>query len=100
VQLVPNRRRMLAPGIGDTLARGFEWAATIAIFLGVGYVLDRVLGTTPVFMVILFVFALVGQTVRAYFHFGDEIDREGAARRALARPLTTVVQESETEPDA
>jgi len=61
VQLVPNRRRVLAPGIGDTLARGFEWAATIAIFLGVGFVLDRILGTTPVFMVVLFVFALVGQ---------------------------------------
>jgi len=100
VQLVPNRRRVLAPGIGDTLARGFEWAATIAIFLGVGFVLDRILGTTPVFMVVLFVFALVGQIVRAYFHFGDEIDREATARRALARPLTTVVQESETEPDA
>jgi Na+/glutamate symporter len=97
VQLVPNRRRLLAPGIGDTLARGFEWAATIAIFLGVGYLLDRLLGTTPIFMVVLFVFALVGQIVRAYFHFGDEIDREAKARQAIARPLTTVVEESEQE---
>ena len=97
MQLVPNRRRVLAPGIGDTLARGFEWAATIAIFLGLGFVLDRILGTTPIFMVVLFVFALVGQIVRAYFHFGDEIDREATARRALAQPLTTVIQETETE---
>jgi len=97
VQLVPNRRRLLAPGIGDTLARGFEWAATIAIFLGVGFLLDRWLGTTPIFMVALFVFALVGQLLRANFHFGDEIDREATARRALAKPLTTVVDEAETE---
>ena len=97
MQLVPNRRRLLAPGIGDTLARGFEWAATIAIFLGVGFLLDRWLGTTPIFMVALFVFALVGQLLRAYFHFGDEIDREATARRALAKPLTTVVDEAETE---
>ena len=99
MQLVPNRRRLLAPGIGDTLARGFEWAATLAIFLGLGYLLDRVLGTTPVFMVVLFVFALVGQLLRAYFHFGDEIDREAKARRAMAQPLSTVAQESETELD-
>ena len=97
MQLVPNRRRVLAPGIGDTLARGFEWAATIAIFLGLGFLLDRILGTTPIFMVVLFVFALVGQIVRAYFHFGDEIDREATARRALAQPLTTVIEEAETE---
>ena len=97
MQLVPNRRRLLAPGIGDTLARGFEWAATIAIFLVVGFLLDRWLGTTPIFMVVLFVFALIGQLVRAYFHFGDEIDREATARRALAKPLTTVVDEAETE---
>jgi hypothetical protein len=100
VQLVPNRRRLLAPGIGDTLARGFEWAATIAVFLGLGYVLDRVFDTTPLFLVLCFVFALVGQTVRAFLHYGDEIDRESAARRALARPLNTVVEESETGPDA
>jgi F0F1-type ATP synthase assembly protein I len=99
VQLVPNRRRLLAPGIGDTMARGFEWAATIAIFLGLGYVLDRVFGTTPLLMVVLFVFALVGQTVRAFLHYGDEIDREMKARRALARPVRTVGPESETEPD-
>jgi hypothetical protein len=91
---------MLAPGIGDTLARGFEWAATIAVFLGLGYVLDRVFGTTPLFLVVLFVFALVGQTVRAFLHYGDEIDREMKARRELARPLRTVGQEAETEPDA
>jgi Putative F0F1-ATPase subunit Ca2+/Mg2+ transporter len=99
VQLVPNRRRLLAPGIGDTLARGFEWAATIAIFLGLGFVLDRIFGTTPLFLVVLFVFALVGQTVRAFLHYGDEIDRESTARRALARPLSTIVEESETEPE-
>jgi hypothetical protein len=100
VQLVPNRRRLLAPGIGDTLARGFEWAATIAIFLGLGYVLDRVFETTPLLMVVLFVFALVGQTVRAFLHYGDEIDREMTARRALARPVRSVGREAETEPDA
>jgi hypothetical protein len=100
VQLVPNRRRLLAPGIGDTLARGFEWAATIAIFLGLGFVLDRVFETTPLFMVVLFVFALVGQTVRAFLHYGDEIDREGAARRALARPLKPETLQDSEEPDA
>jgi F0F1-type ATP synthase assembly protein I len=99
VQLVPNRRRLLAPGIGDTLARGFEFAATIAIFFGLGFLLDRALDTTPLFMVLLFVFALVGQTVRAWLHYCDEIDKEGKARRALARPLKAIVEESETEPD-
>jgi hypothetical protein len=38
--------------------------------------------------------------VRAFLNYGDEIDKEVAARRALARPRTTILQESETEPDA
>jgi F0F1-type ATP synthase assembly protein I len=88
VQLVPPQRRLrvFSPNVGDVLARGFEFAATIAIFFGIGFALDRWLGTTPVFMVVCFVFALVGQTVRAWYSFGTEIDRQAEARRQLSRP--------------
>jgi F0F1-type ATP synthase assembly protein I len=98
VQPVPQRHRLFSPNIGDVLARGFEFAATIAIFFGLGYLLDRMFGTTPLFMVLLFVFALVGQTVRVWFTFGSEIERQGEARRQLSRP--NAVSPSSKEGDA
>ena len=85
MQLVPQRRRLLNPTIGDVLARGFEFAATIAIFFGLGFLVDRWLGTTPLFMVVFFVFALVGQTVRAWFSFGTDLQKQGDARREASR---------------
>ena len=46
-------RRDIYNGFGDTLARAFEMVATPAIFGWFGWLLDRWLGTAPIFMISL-----------------------------------------------
>ena len=62
-------RRETYRGFGDGLARAFEIAMTPVIFGAGGWALDRWLGTSPVFTVLLFVWALtvtVGMAIRDY----------------------------------
>lgn len=58
----------------DNLGRGMDFALVTLVFLGLGYLLDRWLGTEPVFMIGLVVFAMVGQFVKMWF------DYDGAMR--------------------
>ena len=51
-------RRDLNNGFGDTLAVAFELALTPAIFAFLGWRLDEWLGTTPLFLVVLFVLVM------------------------------------------
>jgi len=84
VKLVPQQRQANT-AFGDALAAAFEFAATIAVFVGVGFGLDLWLGTLPVLTAVLAVFALTGQTVRMYFSYGAEIERQQSERREGAR---------------
>jgi F0F1-type ATP synthase assembly protein I len=47
-------RRELNNGAGDALAVAFELALTPAIFAFLGWLLDRWLGTGPIFLLVLF----------------------------------------------
>ena len=58
-QLDPKRlaeRRELNNGFGNALANAFELAVTSAIFAFLGWRLDLWLGTTPLFLLALFLF--------------------------------------------
>ena len=43
----------------DAIGQGMDAAFTLALFLGLGFVLDRWLGTTPLFMIVLFLLVSV-----------------------------------------
>jgi Putative F0F1-ATPase subunit Ca2+/Mg2+ transporter len=76
-------------GYADTLSRAFEWALTTAIFLGVGIVLDRVLGTAPVFVIVLTLFGVAGQFTRMWYAYAGQMREHEAAvpsGRAAVRP--------------
>ena len=47
----------------DSLGRAMEAAFTMLGFFGIGFALDRWLGTTPVFMIVCTVLAAVGLVV-------------------------------------
>jgi F0F1-type ATP synthase assembly protein I len=81
VDLLPANRH-LNRGFGDTLSRAFEFAAVVAVFLGLGWLLDRWAGTQPLFMTLLVVFALIGQGVRLYYGYEHEMRKHDAERRA------------------
>lgn len=55
-------KRELNAGFGDALARAFELVATPGVFGLLGWLLDRKLGTTPLFALVFF-FVVLGYVV-------------------------------------
>ena len=49
--LSPKRHRGPTPGTGDKVGKGIDVALVTLAFLGIGYALDRWLGTKPLFMI-------------------------------------------------
>ena len=57
-----QEKRELNTGFGDALARAFELVATPLIFAFFGWLLDRRLGTSPIFAFVFF-FVVLGYLV-------------------------------------
>jgi F0F1-type ATP synthase assembly protein I len=57
-----QEKRELNTGFGDALARAFELVATPGIFGFLGWLLDRRLGTTPIFAFVFF-FVVLGYVI-------------------------------------
>ena len=76
-----QHRRELHRGFGDALARAFEFAASLAIFVGLGWLVDRALDTQPWFMIGLGVFCLVGQFIKVWYAYDADMRRHEAAFR-------------------
>ena len=72
-------------GADDNLGRGMEAAIMLAIFLGLGWLIDSWLGTRPGFMIGLTVFAAVGIFVRMKYAFDATFEALEQERRASAR---------------
>jgi len=62
-------RQELYNGFGETLARGIEFALTLAIFFGMGYGLDRLTGLLPVFTIVFVVVGLVGLVTKSFYAY-------------------------------
>jgi F0F1-type ATP synthase assembly protein I len=75
-----RERRELNQGLGDAFATAFEFAAVTAIFLGIGWLLDRWLGTAPWFMVGLTLFCLVGKSILLMATYNEKMKRHEAER--------------------
>ncbi len=80
-----DRRRISNQGVGDGLSRTFELLVTPALFAGLGLLIDRWLGLTPVVTVALGVFGVVGTFLSFWYRYDANMRRheaELAARRA------------------
>jgi F0F1-type ATP synthase assembly protein I len=62
-------RRETYQGFSESMAKGFEFAVIPVIFGAIGYGLDRWLGTTPVFILVLVIVALVGLFARMWYGY-------------------------------
>ena len=80
-----NPKRDLYNGFGDGLALAFEFAVTPAIFGVLGYLLDRAIGTVPVFTIIFALLCVVGMFVRIWYTY-DASMRAHEARAPWGRP--------------
>mgnify|MGYP000368436904 CR=1 FL=1 len=71
-------RQDLNQGFGNALGLAVEMVGTPMIFGLLGWLLDRWLGTSPVFTLVLFLFGIVGMAVRTYYAYVEKMKREEA----------------------
>lgn len=79
------------PRPDDGLGKGMELALTLALFVGLGWLVDRWLGTSPVFVIALSLFAVVGQMVRMWYAYDARmraLEQERAGRGGVRNPST------------
>ena len=65
---LPSKRE-LNKGFANATSRGFEFAVTIAIFSGLGWLLDRWFRTAPLFIIVFTVLAFVGNFARMWYSY-------------------------------
>jgi F0F1-type ATP synthase assembly protein I len=86
VELIPSKRtveRMSAtPRGGESFSKGIEFVGILIVFLGLGWVLDRALGTTPWLMIVLTIIGVCGQFVRVWYAYDAEMRAHEAAHLA------------------
>jgi F0F1-type ATP synthase assembly protein I len=63
-------------GFGDALALGVEMVVTPLLFALAGFGLDRLLGTGPVFALLLGLFGVVGEALHVFYTYRARIARE------------------------
>ena len=69
-------RQDLNQGFGNALGLAVEMVGTPMIFGLLGWLLDRWLGTSPVFTLVLFLFGIVGMAVKTYYAYVEKMKRE------------------------
>jgi F0F1-type ATP synthase assembly protein I len=85
-----NDKRAMNQGFGDGMSRAFELVATPLVFGGIGFLIDRIAGTSPVFVVVLGLFGVVGTFVRFWYGYDAEMrEHESKARWASREQGTT-----------
>lgn len=66
----------------DALGGGMEIALMVPIFLVLGWLLDRWLGTTPIFMIVMVVLGLIGVFCRLRYSYEEKMREHEEARLA------------------
>ncbi len=86
MKLLPSPQRIksspLKASQNDALGLGMDAALTVLLFFGIGFALDRWLGTTPLFMVVMTLLAGIGFFVKFKYRYDLEMERLDAERRA------------------
>ena len=79
------RAATVAAGIDGGFEKSFELAAVPAVFCGLGWVVDRLAGTKPVFMIVFALLGVVGLFLRAWFRYRTQmVVEEGKTLAVLA----------------
>jgi len=75
----PSARRELNRGAGDALSMAFELAVTPALMALIGWLLDVWLGTSPLFLLALFLFTVCYEVWKQFVRY-DARMRDQQAR--------------------
>lgn len=71
----------------DNVGKGMDLALSLLIFLGIGYGLDRWLGTKPWMMVAMVLLAAVGQFVKIKYDYESTMQQLEAERSGRTAEL-------------
>lgn len=66
--------------MNTNVSQGTELAVGILVFFLIGLGIDAWLGTTPIFMIALTVFSVVGNFVRMYYAYTNTMEQLEAQR--------------------
>ncbi len=81
MQLLP--RKPIDPD--DNIGRGMDLALVTLLFLGLGYLVDRWLGTQPWFTIGFVLFAMIGQFVRMWYVYDARMKQLESERQTAVR---------------
>ncbi len=95
----PPRAAQQRANTEDAVGLGIEAAVILALFLGFGYLIDRLAGTVPIFMIVMTVLGAVGLFAKLKFRYDEKMD-EHAARRATAAASTATAAPADDAPAA
>ncbi|MFM8858027.1 MAG: AtpZ/AtpI family protein [Actinomycetota bacterium] len=100
LSLQPVNRLVLGlnrPGGTDAgIGEGMEIALTLAVFFGLGWLIDSWSSTRPFFTIALSVFAVVGQSIRMWLTYDARMKVLEEERRERSRALE--IRRSESSP--
>ena len=85
MKLIPRSVTTTGKATDDKIGKGIDVALVTLAFLGIGYVLDRWLGTKPLFMVGLVVLGLIGEFLRFWYDYDARMKVLEAQRAAAVR---------------
>jgi len=92
-------RQQTYRGFGDALSMAFELVMTPLLFGLGGYGLDRWLGTSPLFTVVLSVLAIVGMSARMWYGYDARMRVHEAAGPWAATTTAAATDTSVTSPE-
>jgi len=57
----------------ETLGHGADAAIVVALFFGLGWLLDHLFDTTPIFMIGMTIFGAIGVFVRFWYRYDEQM---------------------------
>ncbi len=93
----PPRASELRTESKESLGHGMDAALVLVIFLGLGWGLDTIFGTIPLFMIIMTVFGAIGVFARFYYSYSESMDRHDANRLAKLAGNATAAQQASND---
>ncbi|MCH9836773.1 MAG: AtpZ/AtpI family protein [Ilumatobacter sp.] len=82
MKLLPRPPKNVRVNTEDSLGHGMDAVIMLAIFLGAGFGLDRLLGTMPIFMIVMTVVGSVGLFARFFYRYEAKMNEHDAQRLA------------------
>ena len=85
MKLLPKNTQV---NTSEPLGHGFDAAFVVVLFFGLGFLLDRLLGTTPLFMIVMTILGAVGVFVRFWYRYDARMAQHEAERAAKSAAQT------------